>query len=122
MTKKILTAYDPLDPENKSRDHIVVTVNNTIPVFTGLRTGKTHELGMVIFIGKEITRHDIFAKMVDQKFKILNIDFAMKAIDSYLDQLCEFKIGNIIKLEPCSDGFKLLKIAEMPRIQVKKLP
>lgn len=116
-TKKILVAFDPARPKAQSGDFAVpISVEGTVRL-VGLSSGKPVSQGMMVFLGREITANDVFAKLVDTGRKIASVDQTVKMIGDYLAMLQEHKIGNIVALEAAPDspeGFRLVKLANSP--------
>jgi hypothetical protein len=81
--------------------------------------------GRMVFIGKSITVNDVFANLVESGRKIESVERTVAALESYLRMLQDYKIGNILAVEPCSDepcGFRLKKIADAPPVTPINLP
>lgn len=116
-TKKILVAFDPIRPRAQSGDFAVpVSVDGSV-CLVGLSSGKPLSQGMMVFLGREITVNDVFAKIVDSGRKIASVDQTVKMIGDYLTMLQEHKIGNVVGLEEAPDsleGFRLVKLANSP--------
>lgn len=124
-TKKLLVAYDPLIPESGSGDFLVPVCDSTGRFFFGLRSQKRYEQGRMVYLGKEITMNDIFAKLVDSGRKIESVSRTTDLIREYMRMLQDYKIGNIIGIESSDDescSFRLTKIANMGAVETKKLP
>ena len=122
--KKLLVAYDESKPTAGQGDFLVVVFESATPVFWGLRSHRTYTSGRVVFLGKQITQRDVFSKLVDSGRKIDSVDNTLKNLDDYLQQLESFKVGNVLAVATSGDdlGFQLMKIAEMPKLNVSKLP
>jgi hypothetical protein len=116
-TKKILVAFDPARPKAQSGDFAIpVSVDGAIRL-VGLSSGKSLSQGMMVYLGREITVNDVFAKLVDSGRKIPSVDQAVKVIGDYFAMLQEHKIGNIVGLEAApgsTEGFRLVKLANSP--------
>ena len=71
----------------------------------------------MFFLGKEINENDLFAKLMDTGRRIENTQEALQILEYYIQQLQEYRIGNVLHLEvdtPRARGFKLTKTAETP--------
>jgi hypothetical protein len=123
-TKKLLVAYDESKPSSGSGDFLVVVFEGATPVFFGLKSHRIYKFGKMVFLGKEIKMEDIFAKLVESRRKVDNVEQASKAITAYVHQLESFKIGNIVTIDPKNNdsGFELIKVAEMPATERKEIP
>jgi hypothetical protein len=116
-TKKILVAFDPARPKAQSGDFAIPVIVDGRVQLVGLRSGTTLSLGMMVYLGKEITVNDVFAKLVDSGRKVPSVDQTVKMIGDYLAMLQGHKIGNVIKLESAPDlpeGFRLTRVASSP--------
>ncbi len=123
-TKKLLIAYDESKLIAKKGDFLAVVFDGTNPIFFGLKSHCAYKSGCMVFLGKEITEKDIFAKLVDTGRKIESVDKTLKTIASYIQQLESFKIGNVVGITSKSGelGFELFKVSEMPQSRAKQLP
>lgn len=124
-TRKLLVAYDPLKPSDGSGDFLVPINDSGGILFFGLRSRRQCGQGRVVYIGKEITMNDVFAKLVDSGREIENVLQTTKGIEEYLRMLQDYKIGNIIGIETSRDetsGFRLTKVANMGAVEKKRLP
>ena len=126
-TKKILVGYDPAKPDKNPGDFLVVVFESSQPCFLGLRSQKLWHSGRMVYIGKEITEKDIFAKLIETGRRIEDVDQTLKVLETYLTQLQNYRIGNVLTIKEDSSGeykFRLVKTAEVTTINaaVRKLP
>jgi len=124
-TKKILVAYDPSKPEVPSSDFLAPVLEESYPRFLGLRSRKVILAGMMVYLGRDVTVNDLFAKLVDTGCRIESVDQTLKNIEAYLRMLQEYRIGNILAIEPSAAepcGFQLRKLANTPATAERKLP
>lgn len=71
----------------------------------------------------EISKNDVFARTVDSGKKIKYVDGLLNSIEDYLEQINNFKIGDIVGINPLENGkFELMKLKKPPRRVNKKLP
>jgi len=124
-TKKLLVAYDPENAAPISGDFLVPINDSAGVFFFGLRSKKPVRSGAMVYIGRELTMNDVFAKLVDTGRKIENVDATVKSIEAYLRMLQDYKIGNILSVaasptEVC--GFQLQKLANSPSVVAANLP
>ena len=97
--------------------------NPTEGAFLGLDSGKAQKYGMIVMTGRDLTKNDVFAKLVDSGRKIANVASTLALIEHYLSELKGFKIGNVIGIEYASGGphgFKLKLVANRPSSSSKK--
>jgi hypothetical protein len=117
MTKKLLVAFDPKRPDQRSSDSLVVVLEGAQPMFLGLKSKTPIDSGLMVYVGKEIKANDLFAKLVDTGQKIQNVGLTLRTLETYILRLQDFRIGNLLSVEADSaNGFKLVKIADMPPV------
>lgn len=123
-TKKLLVAFDPKKPDQRASDFLVVVLDDTQPKLLGVRSKKPAVSGLMVYLGKEITANDLFAKLVDTGRKIESVEQTLCALENYIQKLQEFRIGNLLSVEAdAASGFKLVKLADSPpSTNVSKLP
>ncbi len=124
-TRKLLVAYDPLGGKPKSGDFLAA-INDSTGLFPfGLRSRKKADQGVMVYLGKDITVNDVFARLVHTDHTFENVGRTLKTLEAYLHMLQEYKIGNILTIERCDDapcGFRLKKVADSPPAKQSKLP
>ena len=116
-TKKLLVAFDPSEAAAAAGDFVVPVPEANTVAFFGLRSRKASTLGVMVYVGKEVTVNDLFAKLVDTGRKIPNVDLTVSMLADFVSRLDEHKIGNVVAIEttaeePC--GFRLIRIANTP--------
>ena len=62
MTKKLLVAFDPKKPDQRSNDFLIVLLEGAQPKLLGVRSKKPTVSVLMVYLGKEITANDLFAK------------------------------------------------------------
>nr|WP_319396640.1 hypothetical protein [uncultured Desulfobacter sp.] len=115
-TKKMPVSVTYGSFKSKSKEFIIPFIGEERDGFRGIKSGKSSQYGLITFIGKEITSNDVFAKLVDSGQKIDNVDAVLTAITEFLEQLQQFKVGNVIGISYSDDGegFNLVKEANRP--------
>jgi hypothetical protein len=123
-TKKLLVAFDPKQPHQESSDFLVIVMEGTQPELLGVRSKKPVVSGLMVYLGKQIMATDLFAKLVDSGWKIESEAQTVRTLESYIQKLQEFRIGNLLSVEAdAANGFKLVKLADSPpSTNVSKLP
>lgn len=124
-TKKMLVSYDPSAPECASSDFLAPINDNTGLFLLGLKSKKPAEQGLVVYLGKEVTVNDLAAKLVDSGRRIESVSQTLKCLEAYIQMLQEYKIGNILGIEPCREapcGFRLIRVANAPPVKRANLP
>lgn len=79
----------------------------------------------MVYVGKTLTVNNVFAKLVDSGRTIESVEFTMKALEAYLRMLQDYRIGNILRIEPTAEhecGFRLVKTADHEPFKKKELP
>ena len=113
------------NPNAKSSDFLVPVVDEGSPQFIGVKSRKPADLGMMVYVGRDVTMNDLFAKLVDTGRKIASVDGTVKGIEAYLRMLQDHKIGNILSIKASSTeacGFQLEKVANSPGGAKSRLP
>ncbi len=122
-TKKMLSSVTYGDFKSKSKEFLIPFTGDERNGFRGIESGKSSQYGLMAFIGRDITANDIFAKLVDSGQKIDSVDAVLASITEFLEQLQQFKVGNIIGISYSDDGegFSLVKEANrLPKDPRKK--
>ena len=109
-TKKILAPIDLEKPNKKISGFLYPNIDEEQVSFFEINKGKEWQAGLVVFVGQEITKNDLFAKIVDSGKKIRSVDELLMNLDDYLKQIRLFKIGDIIGVKPRGNGFELVKL------------
>jgi hypothetical protein len=121
-TKRLLSPFDLNRPENIIKGFLYPNVEaNQIDSFLEIKTEKEWRVGMVVYIGMEISENDVFAEIVDSGKKIESVEHLLHNIEEYLRQVNKFKIGDIIGIKPMKESFELIKLEKPPRPK-SKLP
>lgn len=114
-TKKLLVAFDPKKPDQRSSDFLVVVLEDQQPKLLGVRSKKPAVSGLMVYLGKEITANDLFAKLVDTGRKIESVEQTLRVLENYIQKLQDYRIGNLVSVEAdAANGFKLVKLADSP--------
>lgn len=123
-TKKLLVAFDESKPDGGAGDFLAVVYEQGTPHLLGLRTNRFWRSGRMVYIGKEITANDLLAKLINTGRNIESVERALSVLEDYVQQLQDFRIGNLLGMEPdVSTGFRLVKLADSPPVtNVSKLP
>ena len=123
-TKKLLVAYDESKPNGGRGDFLAVVFETNTPIFLGLRSRRIYTSGRMVYIGREITEKDVFAKLVDTGRKIESVEQTLRTLENYIQKLQEFRIGNLLSVEAdAASGFRLVKLADSPpTTNITRLP
>ena len=124
-TKKLLVAFDPKRPQVESSDFLVPAWEEETPCLLGLKSGKLHDYGLVVFLGRDVTVNDLFAKLVDTGREVENVDRIVAELGAYLGMVKERRIGEVLSVEATPGeaiGFALRKTDVKASSAGKKLP
>ncbi len=123
-TKKLLVAFDSSNSGHQSGDFLIVVLEGTEPRLIGVKSKRPAASGLMVYVGKNINANDLFKKLVDTGRRIEDVEQALRILENYVQQLQDFRIGNILSVEAtASNGFKLTKLADAPpRTSTSKLP
>jgi hypothetical protein len=116
-SKKLLVAFNPSEPDEKSSDFLVPVLDEKSPHLLGLKSNMPVALGLMVYLGREITVNDLFAKLVDTGRKLPDVDSTLKYLEAYLKKLQDYKIGNVLTVDTSAIGDKdvhLRKVANTP--------
>jgi hypothetical protein len=115
-TKTLLVTFNPSNPDAGAGDFVVPVLEDGRVFFVGMRSKKPSELGRMVYVGKDVTVNDLFAKLVDSGRKVPSVEQTLKMLTAYVVMLQEHKVGNILSVEAnaASVGFGLTKVANTP--------
>jgi fructose-1-phosphate kinase PfkB-like protein len=117
-TKKILVPFDLKKPDKTQIGFLYPHIDSEqTSSFLEISKDKEWEVGMVVFVGKEITKNDVFAKIVDSGKKINSVKDLLENLEIYLNQITSFKIGDIVGIKSDENGFELIKIKKPKRLK-----
>jgi hypothetical protein len=121
-TRKMLAPFDPEQPDKVIKGFLYPNIDSeSTGSFEQIGTGKKWSAGIVVLVGREITKEDIFAKIVDSGRQASVINVLLESLDVYLQQINEHRIGDIVGLRSSTNGFELIKLEKPPR-SISKLP
>jgi len=97
-TKKMLVAFDPTKPEKATSDFLVPVSENGRFVFFGTKSKRNVALGMVVFVGRDVTVSDVFARLVDSGREIPVVGETLGVVERYLSQMSTLRVGQVVQL------------------------
>lgn len=123
-TKKMLVPFDIKQPRKKINGFLCPNFDKEeINSFLEIDTNKEWNVGRIAFIGMEISKNDVFARIVDSGKKIKSVDGLLNTIEDYIEQISNFKIGDVVGIKSLENGkFELIKLKKPPRRVNRKLP
>ena len=114
QTKKLLVRFDASEKEPFSGDFLIPRVENGQVTFRGIRSGERGQYGMVVYVGKDVSENDLFARLVDTGTLIPDVDETLALLASFVEAMKTVKIGNVVEAESDRDGVKLTVAARSP--------
>ena len=109
-TKKLLVEYDSDNPNNESSEFLAVGHKDKKLSLIGLKTGRVFMFGLLVYIGKDVTKQDLLEKLDRLQAKETNFVFSDNLLNQYIQTIQDFKIGNKLSLEVKDDSFKFVLI------------
>src|SRR5215470_15705289 len=115
LTRKLLVAFDPRNPEKQSNDFLIVAIEGKGPTLIGVSSNKSATAGLVVYTGTEIGANDLFKRIVDRGRRIDDVEQTLRILERYVRQLQEFRIGNILSVVSAVENrFNLVKLSDTP--------
>jgi len=110
-SKKMLVAFNVENSGNVSSDFLIPVFNDSDEiVLIGTCSGKVISYGLVILTGQEVTENDLFAKLIDSGRKIISVDNTLLLLSSFIEEVKNMKIGNVVKVGMDNDGVLTLSL------------
>lgn len=103
-TKKLLVAFNPERPKNSSSDFLIPFQTEGRTIFLGLKSGREHTYGLMIYLGRAITENDLFAKLVDSGTKIASVNETVSILRQYIERLQSLRVGNVVRMKTNDGG------------------
>jgi hypothetical protein len=116
-TKKLLVPFNPLKPDSITRDFLMPSVDGNEAVLRRIGSGRVSKYGLLVYTGVAVSVDDILAKLAASGGDVTNSEPTLHLLTQYLNQLHEFKIGNVlmVQCDPlAAGGFRLQKFADTP--------
>ncbi len=111
MTKKFIKALAK-DGSAAARSRFLVPARDGSARFEEIDSGKFHDLGYLIFTGKEISTNDVVKKWAGANHDSNSL---CSLIDSYLVEISRFKVVNVVAIEHNSNDRVMLRlVAQTP--------
>ena len=118
-SRKILVPIELNIPQTVINEVLYLRYKNGKFVLTGSQTENEYDYGMVVIKGGGITEIDLFALVVDSGAKIDSVEFLQNSLIEYLEEVKNFKIGNIIKINDSIQSNKISLIKYLNRTSSK---
>lgn len=115
QTKKMLVPIDLENPKKNIKDFIYPSLLNGEYVFKGIISGKIWSNGIISFIGKDVTKNDLFARIVNSGVKIENVNSTLQTLESYIEEIKGLSLGTVTKIETINDNFKIVAVGRKPK-------
>lgn len=123
-TKRLLVSFDPAKPDGRRGGFVVPAIAGERAIFIDLQSRREAQFAMMVFVGREVSANDLFAKLVDAGRQIESVDETFEILSQYVDSLGSFRIGNVVSIEWArtdAGGFRLVKVAETPSAAARSL-
>lgn len=115
-TKKMLVGLT-----GKKEFAIPFQLRSTGNCFCGIKTGEEYKQAVVTFIGRSIEPKDVVEKCKISKALVSDKVEALSFINSYFEQLANYKIGNLLEIIYAENGsYRLIKVSERPPTENKR--
>lgn len=85
--------------------------------FIGIKNGRKYRYGRVVYVGVDINVEMIFDKINEDLVSVENKNFLRENLDSFLEDISRFKVGDIVKIKKF-----VLYNSKLRFDKVKKLP
>jgi len=116
MTKKMLVPFSMEKASPVEKSFVVPIYDDGRMAFVSLSTLKPIEFAAVVYVGRNVSAEDVFAKIVETGARILpSVDEQLSVIRDYLNCLPNLKIGDVVKLGFDSDGSVRLDKQQKPK-------
>jgi hypothetical protein len=79
-------------------EFIVPVFDETGCKWRGIKTRNEYTEALVVYVGVEISKEDVFAKIVDAGFNILSVGSQLNVIEKTINTLSGLKIGSKVTL------------------------
>mgnify|MGYP001124978412 CR=1 FL=1 len=66
-------------------------------VLVGLETKNTYESAMVVYVGVDMRAEDVFKKIVDAGFPIVDVDAQIAVLEKTLEQITIHRVGEKVR-------------------------
>jgi hypothetical protein len=122
--KKLLVSFDPSKPDWRGGGFVVPTIDGERFFFLDLQCRRQSEFALMVFVGREISANDLFARLVETGLQIESVHETFGILSQFVDSLRSFRIGNVVSIEPApkdAGGFRLVKVAETPSAAARTL-
>jgi len=106
MTKKFINALAK-DGSVAARSRFLVPARDGSARFEEIESGNFHDLGYLVFTGKEISADDVVKKWSGADHDSNSV---CSLIDSYLGEISRFKVGNVVAIEHNSNDRVILRL------------
>lgn len=114
-TKKLLVRFDIERQAPVSGDFAIPRSEDDRVLLRGIRSSQVAEHAAMVYVGREVTENDLFARLVDSGAYIGDVRGTLASLRNYIEQLQGFKIGNIVRLVADIDtSFRLELVSNTP--------
>ena len=115
-TKKLLVEIK-LPSWKAGKQFLLPNFNKASDSFLNIKNSKNVSFGMVVYIGVEVSSEEILNRYLDNNSLEYENESYITIIDDYLNQINNFKIGNVLSVK--YDNSNLILKKEYERISEK---
>jgi hypothetical protein len=114
MTKKFVNALSK-DDSAGSRSRFLVPARDGSTQFEELDTGKRHDVGYLVYTGKELSTEDVAKKW---NVEDAQSEHRRRMIHAFLSEISRFKVGNVVAIEKnAEDNITLRLVSQTPKMK-----
>ncbi len=114
-SKKVLVAFDPQFPQQRSSDFLVPLPTTEADFeLLGIKSGKIRRYGMVVLTSQLVNENDLFAKLVDAGQPVSDVEQCLEHLARFIEEIKAVRIGNIVELSTAKGLLKLNIKAKTP--------
>ena len=111
-TKKFPSAMTAEGYASSRSSFLIPSVDGKL-AFVDIRTGKRHDSAYLVYIGRSITASDVLEKL---SVELGDMDRVRLAVDSMIEELARFKVGNVVAVDAIESGKTRLRlVANAPK-------
>jgi hypothetical protein len=106
LTTKRFTAAMTKDGRAKMRAPFLIPALDGRSLFVEMKTGKTHELAYIVFVGVAVSPEEVLSKLQQP---VNDRSQAVRHLTAFIEQLAAFKLDNVLAVDRNGDGLPVLR-------------
>jgi len=92
-------------------EHLLPQLSNlSVPGFVGVKSGKIHERGYVVYLGEDVTPEMMMESYCRRHPEPLDRVAALRRLEAFAQALQRCKIGNLLSVSYGTDGLPCIKV------------